>query len=622
MTIRRSVTLAAILVTLIVATALIIFAQFSNARIESRVASEIDAGKAVVWKVVSERLFEHMELGITELERDFALRQALKSGNVQELQSAVDSLANLIGHLNYYSRLWLFDALGGALCCGNIEAVPSAIAQLVKSSLETGKPQRGLGSNIEQQPVALLAFPLSVRRQTIGVALFEQRLDGALERFKATDGSEVFLMGEDGGLLGGTDAELFERLDIAPHPLGASDYLTITSAGNTFGAAIRPVTGVAGEPIAHLVSVSDYSASYAAQRRFELMAYASVALILIAASLGLFWYMRHALKPLDQAGAVVAALAEGDLNVSFPPPRKDEVGRFMGALHLMVERLRGIISHLHEASHELHTSAGDMASLSQTSKIHFDRQCAETTHIDSAVHELAESSRAVAEHTVQAVNATNEARGRVDDSRQILEHTTQLIERLAEEIDEAASVVGSVAQHSQSVGSVLEVIRGISGQTNLLALNASIEAARAGEHGRGFAVVADEVRQLALRTEQSIGEIERLINALQGSSTNAVSVIEANRDRARESVERYGEAAQHLDSFYASVSVLTEMTHQIAQATEEQSRMAGEITNALQQIVLLAQESADTAHSGFSHSHQLNALSETIKDRVAYFRLH
>ncbi|MBN2886563.1 MAG: methyl-accepting chemotaxis protein, partial [Chromatiaceae bacterium] len=585
MTIRRSVTLAAILITLIVATALIIFAHLSNARIESRVASEIDAGKAVVWRVVTERLFKHMELGITELERDFALRQALKGGKVEELQAAVASLANLIGHLNYYNNLWLFSAEGEALCCGEIGTVPTAIAQLVKSSLESGKPQRGIGRNADSQPMALLAFPLSVRRQIIGVALFEQHLGSALERFKKTDGSEVFLMAEDGSLVDGTDAELFERLGIAPHPPGVSDYLTIASAGSTFGASIRPIVDVAGEPIAHLVSVSDYSASYAAQHRFELMAYASVALILIAASLGLFWYMRYALKPLDQAGAVVAALAEGDLNVTFPPPSKDEVGRFMGALQLMVERLRGIISHLHEASHDLHQSAGNMASLSQTSKIHFDRQCAETTHIDTAVHELAESSREVAEHTVQVVSATNDARNRVDESRQILEHTTQLIERLAEEIDEAATVVSSVAQHSQSVGSVLEVIRGISGQTNLLALNASIEAARAGEHGRGFAVVADEVRQLALRTEHSIGEIERLINALQGSSTNAVGVIEANRDRARESVARYGEAAQHLDAFYASVSVLTEMTHQIAQATEEQSRMASEITHALQQIV-------------------------------------
>jgi HAMP domain-containing protein len=86
--------------------------------------------------------------------------------------------------------------------------------------------------------------------------------------------------------------------------------------------------------------------AYLEQRRFELIAYTGVALLLILASLGLFYYMRHALRPLYAAVDTVSTLAEGDLNVSFDTRRQDEVGKLMRALQGMAERLRDIIGHL------------------------------------------------------------------------------------------------------------------------------------------------------------------------------------------------------------------------------------------------------------------------------------
>ncbi|MEP9317713.1 methyl-accepting chemotaxis protein [Pseudomonas sp. LABIM340] len=106
-------------------------------------------------------------------------------------------------------------------------------------------------------------------------------------------------------------------------------------------------------------------------------------------------------------------------------------------------------------------------------------------------------------------------RGRcLRDSRGKLLHVTGAAREITDE--KAAAELHQREQahiHStySNIAQIAGVIRGIADQTNLLALNAAIEASRAGDHGRGFAVVADEVRHLASRTQESVQQIQAML---------------------------------------------------------------------------------------------------------------
>jgi len=343
MTIRKSVTLAAILVTLTVAAALILVAQAGNLRIEQRLTQEAASGRSLVWNQSLERLFEHMNTGMVDFERDFALRQALKSGDAQAARQAVESLINLVSEQGYFDQLIVLKLDGERLYGDEASAVSSHVQALVTAAAADDRPKHGLGLDAQGEPVALLAFRLLVRHEPIGTVVFQRSLGTVLERFKAIQGAEVYLVGAEGSLFAGTRPDLFEQLGLSWPALGRIDRQTRSIDTATYTATLLPLPGVDGQPLAHLVSVADATAVHLEQRRFEFIAYTGVALLLILASLGLFYYMRHALRPLHTAVVTVSALAEGDLNVSFETGRQDEVGTLMRALQSMAERLRHII---------------------------------------------------------------------------------------------------------------------------------------------------------------------------------------------------------------------------------------------------------------------------------------
>jgi len=337
----------------------------------------------------------------------------------------------------------------------------------------------------------------------------------------------------------------------------------------------------------------------------------------------IYLFNRLVIAPARTTTERINELSEGngDLTARLPITSGDEVGELRVVVNKFVEQLHGMITKIITEVNLLTSESHSLKDAGNELSVIADTQLNETTQVATMVEEMTATVHEVSQNTSIAAQSTQEADNKTKGLKNVVSQTIDNIDRLAGKVDHATTVIEKLSADSDTIGTVLDVIRGIAEQTNLLALNAAIEAARAGEQGRGFAVVADEVRTLASRTQQSTQEIQGMIERLQTGSKEAVAVMAESQRQARESVDQASKTGVALDEINTIVTSINDMNLQIATAAEQQSAVAEEINHNINNIATSCEKTASSAELTAESGNNLFELSNRLQTLATQFKV-
>jgi methyl-accepting chemotaxis protein len=342
--------------------------------------------------------------------------------------------------------------------------------------------------------------------------------------------------------------------------------------------------------------------------------------VIIAAGIAYF-SVRAITVPLQKVNEMLNIVSSGDLTRRLDDSSDDEFGVLAKNCNNLIDSLKSLITGISSRAAQLAAASEQTSAVTAQTTKSIQEQKSQVGQVAAATAEMHSTSQVVAQSAEDTLNQIRDADAEAEKVKLISLENKRTIEVLARDVEQAGDVINKLHQDSASIGGILDVIRGVADQTNLLALNAAIEAARAGEQGRGFAVVADEVRTLASRTQQSTQEINAMIEVLQAGAEKAVAVMNQGKEQTTLCVAQTEKATQALDLITDAVHRAFDVSTQIEQSAREQNVVSQEISEKLENIVGIAEETAIGAQQTADSSHEVAKLAEELQSSIKQFRV-
>ncbi|MGG4112034.1 methyl-accepting chemotaxis protein TlpC [Bacillus subtilis] len=420
-------------------------------------------------------------------------------------------------------------------------------------------------------------------------------------------------------------------------------------AGSSYQTAYMPLKDQNGNIIGMLYTGANQSIlASLTQSLFTQFAIVLVIVIMVSVILVLV-FTRKINKRLNALKSAFESAGNGDMTIEVSDKTGDELSELSVFYNKMRMKLNDTIqtvqqSALQLASASQQLSAGAEETNQASEKItEAVQQIAngaqdQITRIENSESSLKQASadiRDISANTAAIADKGQLAQSKADIGQKEIANVQAQMDAIHQSIQKSGEIIHQLDGRSKQIEQILSVITQIADQTNLLALNAAIEAARAGEQGKGFAVVADEVRKLAEESQQSAGQISKLIIEIQKDmnrsarsvehvkteAAEGVTMIQRTRDAFKEIAAATGEISAEISDLSASVTNISASAHHINDSFAANTADIKESTKNTRQAAALTEEQFAAMEEITAASETLSQLAEELTGIISQFKM-
>lgn len=316
----------------------------------------------------------------------------------------------------------------------------------------------------------------------------------------------------------------------------------------------------------------------------------------------------------------VADLANRDLTIKVPVA-ENVTGAVSDAINLMsrsmaqaLARVQAISEAVSQSSRLVRERGDQVSAVANTASD-------QATSAASEIQQTAVALRSMGQIAADANQQAERALKSTADAMLLVRSTVNGISASRDQIRETEKRIKRLAERSQEVTAIVNIIGQIAERTSVLALNASMQAVAAGDAGRGFAVVADEVKRLAENARDATQQISGLVNAIQADSRETLQAMNNTISQVVDISRLADRAGGQMDDNRDATERLVASVRNIADATQTQNKSSQTLLTRAYELLRASQQTLDEIAAQREETDNLTRSATELVGTVGQFRL-